>query len=129
MYHDLVVQHFGCLSIAVADDQIYMIAGSGTNGHRLALDAVADTGFRPIAQLDVSPSSLAKIANVIGSINPMWPPVKIDGEPQINFLMRPIDGGIASRLQVNGDAVQFLVAVVREVFTLRVAEEWLPDQE
>jgi hypothetical protein len=129
MYHDLVVQDFGCISIAVADDQIYMIAGSGTDGHRLTLDAAADTGFRPIAQLDFSPSPLAEIANVIGSINPMLPPVKMDGEPQINVLMRPIDGGVATRLQVNGDAVQFLATVIREVFTLRIAEEWLPDQE
>ncbi|NBP88872.1 MAG: hypothetical protein EBU59_10295, partial [Planctomycetia bacterium] len=74
-------------------------------------------------------SPLAEITNKIGSTNPMWQPVKIDGEPQMNFLMRPIDGGVASRLQVNGDAIQFLTAIVREVFTLRTIEEWLPDQE
>ena len=129
VYHDLVVQNFGCLSIAVADDQIYMIAGSGTDGHRLALEQVQEKGFRPTAQLDFDPSPLAEITNKIGSTNPMWQPVKIDGEPLINFLMRPIESGVASRLQVNGDAIQFLTAIVREVFTLRPIDEWLPDQE
>ena len=129
LYHDLVAPSFGCLSIAVADKQIYIIAGSGTDGHRLDLEQVNEKGFRPIAQLDFDPSPLAEITNEIGSTNPMWQAVKIDGEPQINLLLRPIDGGVATRLQVNGDAVQFLAAIVREVFTLRVAEEWLPDQE
>jgi hypothetical protein len=128
VYHDLVVQNFGCLSIAVADDQIYMIAGSGTDGHRLALDQAKETGFRPIAAIECDPSPLSKIANEIGSGNPMWPPVKIDGEPLINFLMRPIEGGVASRLRANGDAIQFLAAVIGEVFILR-GDEWLPDQE
>ena len=128
VYHDLVVQNFGCLSIAVADDQIYMIAGIGTDGHRLSLDQAKENGFRPIAAIECDPSPLSKIANEIGSSNPIWPPVKIDGEPLIDFLMRPIDGGVASRLRVNGDAIQFLAAVIGEVFILR-GDEWLPDQE
>jgi hypothetical protein len=42
--------------------------------------------------------------------------------------MRPIEGGVASRLRANGDAIQFLAAVIGEVFILR-GDEWLPDQE
>ena len=128
-YHDLRVP-IGGVTIASTAEQVFVVAG-GTSGYRLAFPNDGAAQFKPFLDLTANLGGLLR-ENMFTALEPDTAELiqEAEGlEPRLRLLLRPLPGGAATKIAVNGDFVAAATKIVlKEVFTLRSVGR-IPDQD
>ena len=128
-YHDLRVP-IGGVTIASTAEQVFVVVG-GAAGYRLTFADDAATQFKPFLDLTASLSGLLQ-GNMFTALEPDTAELiqEAEGlEPRLRLLLRPLPGGAATKIAVNGDFVAAATKIVlKEVFSLRPVAR-IPDQD
>jgi len=128
-YHDLRVP-IGGVTIASTAEQVFIVAG-GTSGYRLTFADDAATPFKPFLDLTASLGGLLR-ENMFTALEPDTAELVKEAEglePRLRLLLRPLPGGAATKIAMNGDFVATVTKIVlKEVMSLRPVAE-IPDQD
>jgi len=128
-YHDLRVP-IGGVTIASTAEQVFVVVG-GAAGYRLVFPDDAAAQFKPFLDLTANLGGLLR-ENMFTALEPDTAELfqEVEGlEPRLRLLLRPLPGGAATKIAVNGDFVATVTKIVlKEVFSLRPVAE-IPDQD